>query len=181
MLTITVLGEEFWDDEAERFCYPSSVALQFEHSLVSLSKWEAEFHKLFLTPDPKDEEEMAGYVRSMLSTPGVDPKVLDHLTEENMKTLDEYINNPMSGTTFSKVLPQQQKSTERISSELIYFWMSQYKIDKECEHWHLNRLFTLIRIHHAKTQKPQKMSRQAQVQSMAELNAQRKAKMGTKG
>jgi hypothetical protein len=180
VLTITIQGEELWDDEAEVFRYTEDTVLQFEHSLVSLSKWEAKFHKLFLTPDKKTDEEMAGYVEAMLVTPDVSHEVLNRLTEEHVVQLDEYINNPMTGTTFSN-MPEGPKSSERISSELIYFWMSQYQIDIECEHWHLNRLFTLIRVHHAKTQKPKKMSKNARVQTMAELNRQRREKLGTKG
>ena len=87
----------------------------------------------------------------------------------------------MTGSTVTLMPNRIAVSSERISSELIYFWMSQYQIDKECERWHLSRLFTLIKIHFVKTQKPQKMSRQKQVQSMAELNAARKKQLGTSG
>jgi hypothetical protein len=181
VLTITIQGDELWDDEAEKFTYTDSTVLQFEHSLVSLSKWEAEFHKLFLVPDKKTEDEMFGYVRAMLVTPDVPLKVLESMSVEQVKQIDDYINDPMTGTIVSNLPQNKSRSSERISSELIYFWMSQYQIPIECENWHLNRLFTLIKIHHAKTQKPQKMSKNARAQQMAELNAQRKAQMGTKG
>lgn len=181
MLTITILGDELWDEDAERFYYTDSVVLQFEHSLVSLSKWESEFHKLFLVKDKKTEEEMFGYIRAMLLTPDVSLEVLNRLTAEQVKQIDDYVNDPMTGTTISQLPQNQSRTSERISSELIYFWMSQCKIDIACENWHLNRLFTLIKIHHAKQQKPQKMSGQAQRQKMAELNAQRRAQMGSKG
>lgn len=180
MLTTIIQGDELWDDEAERFRYTDAVVLEFEHSLVSLSKWESKFHKLFLTPEKKSEEEMFGYVQAMLVTPNVDLDVLNNLTEAQILSIDAYINDPMTGTTLSN-MPQGPKTAERISSELIYFWMSQYQIDKDCEAWHLNRLFTLIKIHHAKTQKPQKMNKQTRIQQMADLNAQRKAKLGTSG
>lgn len=181
MLTITIQGDELWDEDAERFLYTEDTVLQFEHSLVSLSKWEAKYHKLFLTKDPKTEEEMAGYVEAMLLTPDVKMEVLERLNKEQVEAIDAYINDPMTGTTVSEMAQQGSRTSERLSSELIYFWMSQYQIDIECEHWHLNRLFTLIRVHHAKTQKPQKMSKQARVQTMAELNRQRREKLGTSG
>lgn len=180
MLRIIIPGDELWDYDAEIFRYTEETVLEFEHSLVALSKWEARFHKLFLTKDKKSEEEMAGYVEAMLLT-DIDPSVLNRLSEEQVKKLDAYINDPMTATTFSNLPQQNSRSSERISSELIYFWMSQYQIDKECENWHLNRLFTLIRVHHAKQQKPQKMSKNKRVQTMAELNAQRKAALGTTG
>lgn len=178
MLTITIT-DEYWDDDAEIFRYPEVAVLQFEHSLVSLSKWEAEFHKPFLTPDNKTEEEMVGYVKAMLIT-DTDPSILQRLTQEDIEQLDAYINNPMTGSTINE-LPQRGKASERISAELIYFWMSNYQIDYECRHWHLNQLFTLIKIHHAKTQKPKPMSKNARAQQMAELNAQRRAKTGSHG
>jgi hypothetical protein len=181
VLKITIPGEEYWDDEEEKFFYSKDTVLEFEHSLVSLSKWEAKYQKLFLTNTKKTEEEMFGYIEAMLMTPDVGPEVLYNLKEEHIVAIDEYINNPMTGTTFSNMPQQSAQTSERISSELIYFWMSQYQIDKDCENWHLNRLFTLIRVHHAKTQKPQKMSKQARISKMAELNAQRKAQMGTSG
>lgn len=180
MLTIVVQGDELWDEEAEKFCYTEDTVLQFEHSLVSLSKWEAKYHKLFLTKEPKTEEEMGGYIQAMLLTPDVPIEVFDRMTKEQFEELDAYINDPMTGSTISE-MPQGSRTSERLSSELIYFWMSQYNIDISHKHDHLNRLFTLIKIHHAKTQKPKKMSKNARAQQMAELNAQRKAQMGTKG
>lgn len=181
MLTINIQGKEFWDYETEKFCYSDSVVLEFEHSLVSVSKWEAKFHKPFLTNDKKTEEEMAGYVEAMLLTPNVSRETLDCLTEEHVIALGEYVNDPMTGTTFSNLPEHNTKSSERLSAELIYFWMSQYQIPYEAREWHLNQLFTLIKTHYAKTQKPKMMSKNARVQTMAELNAQRKAKLGTSG
>lgn len=180
MLTITIQGDELWDDDLDRFCYTEDTVLQFEHSLVSLSKWEAKFHKQFLTPDKRSEEEQWGYVQAMLVTPDVPDEVLMRMSEEHFRAIDEYINDPMTGTIISN-LPQGKKSNERISAELIYFWMNEYKIPYEARNWHLNQLFTLIKVHYAKNQKPQKVNQQQQRQSMAELNAQRKAKLGTSG
>lgn len=181
MLTIAIQGDELWDEESELFTYTDDIVLQFEHSLVSLSKWEAKFHKLFLTPDKKTEEEMVGYVKAMLLTPDVPDEVLNRMTEAQILSIDEYINDPMTGSTISDLQHSGPKTSERLSSELIYFWMSQYQIDKDCETWHLNRLFTLIKIHHAKSQKPKKIPKQKAAQTMAEINAARKARLGTSG
>lgn len=181
MLTVTILGDELWDEDAEVFRYTDAVVLEFEHSLVSLSKWESKFHKLFLSITNPTEEEMVGYLEAMIVTPNVPKNILNRLTEENVKAIGEYINDPMTATTVSDIMADRAKSSERISSELIYFWMSQFQIDKECEYWHLNRLFTLIKVHHAKTQKPKKVPRQQQAQSMAELNRARREKTGSSG
>lgn len=181
MLKLTIPGEELWDDDAEVFRYTEGVTLEFEHSLVSLSKWEAKHHKLFLTQDPKTEDEMFDYVKAMLLTPDVPDEVFNRITVENAAEIDAYINDPMTGSSISSPPPSKSRSSERISSELIYFWMSNYQIDINCQDWHLNRLFMLIKIHHAKSEKPRKMNQQKHVQTMAEINAQRKAKLGTSG
>jgi hypothetical protein len=49
MLTITVGGEEVYDESADSFSVQGGTQLQLEHSLVSLSKWESEFEKPFLS------------------------------------------------------------------------------------------------------------------------------------
>lgn len=181
MLTITIQGDELWDEDDEVFRYTESTVLEFEHSLVSLSKWEANRHKRFLTPDQKTEEEMYDYIKCMLVTPNVSDDTLMRLSVEDCERINDYINDPMTGTVVAEVAKDGPRTSEQLSAELIYFWMSQYQIPVTCENWHLNRLFTLIKVHHAKNQKPKKMNKQSRIQQMAELNAQRKAKMGTSG
>ena len=59
--------------------------------------------------------------------------------------------------------------------------MFSYQIDISCESWHINRLLTLIRIFGIKQEKPEKMGKaEANAQRKA-LNAQRRAKMMSKG
>ena len=86
----------------------------------------------------------------------------------------------MTATWFSDQ-PGAPASREVITSELIYYWMTVFNIPFECETWHLNRLFTLIRICNIKQAKPKKMSRAEIAARNRELNAQRKEQLGTKG
>lgn len=181
MLTITIAGEELWDREREVFKYTPAIVLEFEHSLVSVSKWEAIYHKPFLTSDKKTDEEMVSYVECMLLSADVNPETLLKLTPAHAELISSYINNPMSGTTVSEMPQPKQRQTEKMSAELIYFWMNHFQIPYDARYWHLNQLFALIKIHHAKSQKPKRMSKQKNVQTMSELNAARKAKLGTTG
>lgn len=48
MLRVFIPGMEFWDERTEEFIETKPVALQLEHSLVALSKWEAKWKKPFL-------------------------------------------------------------------------------------------------------------------------------------
>lgn len=180
MLTLKVEGEEYWNEDTEMFEYPEATSIRLEHSLVSLSKWESKYHKVFLSATGLSPEEKFGYLEAMLLDPE-DAPYLSRLSKENVEEIDAYINNPMTGTTIVNVPKGPSRSTEKTSAELIYFWMSQYQIDISCEHWHLNRLIMLIRVHHAKSQKPEKMSASANSRRMAELNAQRLAKYNTTG
>ena len=78
-------------------------------------------------------------------------------------------------------MPERKGRGEIITSELIYYWMVAFTIPFECEHWHLNSLFALIRICNIKNSKPKKMGRNEIAQRNRELNAQRRAKYGTSG
>jgi hypothetical protein len=56
-----------------------------------------------------------------------------------------------------------------------------FQIPMECERWHLNRLFTLIRICEIKQGKKKKMSRTEAAAQQRQLNAERRAALGSKG
>ena len=98
----------------------------------------------------------------------------------NFKAINEYIDAKMTATWFSDQ-PAHPRSREVITAELIYYWMTVFNIPFECEQWHLNRLFTLIRVCNIKQAKPKKMSRSEMPLDEPELNAQRKAQLGTTG
>ena len=180
MLTITVGGSDVFDESTGKFDTQGGVKLQLEHSLVSLSKWESEFEKPFLGKEAKTSEEILEYVRYMLLTPNPPEDFLQKLSKENLEIVNVYIERKMTATWFSDQ-PGAPGSREVITAELIYYWMTVFNIPFECETWHLNRLFTLIRICNVKQAKPKKMSRAEIAARNRELNNQRKTQLGTKG
>jgi hypothetical protein len=180
MLTIRVLGVESFDESSQEFTTQGGTILELEHSLVSLSKWESRYEKPFLGRDPKTPDEIIYYVRCMIVTPNFPAEIFAQLSESNFEEVTNYIEAKMTATWFSEQ-PGAPKSREVITSELIYYWMTVFNIPFECEHWHLNRLFTLIRICNIKQSKPEKMSRSAVAARQRELNAQRRAQLGTSG
>lgn len=180
MLTITVPGPESFDEASQEFTTTGDVVLELEHSLVSLSKWESEFEKSFLETKDKTPEEVVGYVRAMLINPNVPEEVLHRLSNDNVEEINAYINAKMTATWFSEI-PGAPRTREIITAELIYYWMTVFSIPFECENWHLNRLFTLIKICNLKQAKPKKMSRAEVAARNRELNEQRRKQLGTKG
>lgn len=171
---------EGWDESKEEFVQEKTVTLQMEHSLVSLSKWEAKWNKPFLSNPNMTDEESIDYIKCMTVTKNVDPEVYNHLTKKNVDEIIAYINAPMTATTFNDKSERKSKK-EIITSELLYYLMVAYNIPFECQKWHLNRLMTLIRICDIKNNPPKKKSKGEIMRNNAAINAARRAKMHSRG
>lgn len=169
MLEIHVPAMEFFDSTTSRFVELEAVTLRLEHSLVSLSKWEATFGKAFLSKEDKTSAEIFGYVKAMTLTPDVPAEVYDRLTQANMDEISTYINDKQSATWFNELPQQPNQRRDVITNEIIYYWMNSLNVPMECELWHLNRLITLIKVHNAKNQ-PKKKQRPT-AESMAARRA----------
>jgi hypothetical protein len=180
MLTLVVPGIEHFDEESQEFVTRGDVTLELEHSLVSLSKWESKHEKPFLGKGDKTTEQVFDYIKLMTLTPNVPEEVFLRLSEDNITDINNYIDAKMSATWFNEP-PGAPRSRDVITAELVYYWMIEFHIPFECETWHLNRLFTLIRVCNIKQAKPKKMSRSEIAARNRELNAQRRQQLGTKG
>lgn len=179
MLQITIPAREQFDEVRGEFIYTPSQTLRLEHSLVSISEWEAKWQKPFLTKEEKTTNEVLDYVRCMTLNEGVDPNIYTCLSAENVKEINDYISSPRSATTFRE--EKKSGGREIITSELIYYWMVSLTIPFECQYWHLNRLLNLVKICNIKNEPPKKMSKGALMRRNSALNAQRRAQMNTKG
>lgn len=180
MLHITVPSVELWDEAKEEFIKTKEQTLQLEHSLVSVSKWEAKWCKVFLSKKEKTYEETIDYIKCMTITQNVDPDVYKYLTKENITQINDYISAPMTATWFSDE-KNRPGSNEQVTSELIYYWMISLQIPFECQKWHLNRLLTLIKVCSIKNKPPKKMSRSDIMRRNASLNAARRRQLNTSG
>lgn len=178
MLTIDVAtGGEAINDKNE-FVPIGVVKLEMEHSLVSLSKWESKFEKPFLSTE-KTPEQILEYVKMMTLTPDVPDAIFEMLSEDNVGTIDSYITAKMTATWFSET--PTRGTPPIITSELVYYWMFSYGIPLECEEWHLNRLFTLIKVFSEKNKPQKKMSASEAARRQWEINQARKAQYNTSG
>ena len=180
MLEIIIPATEQWDEKNQEFITSKEQILRLEHSLVSLSKWESKWCKPFLSRENKTMEETIDYIKCMTLTQNVDDHVYNLLTIDNIKKVNEYISAPMTATTFNDS-NKKGGATEIITSELIYYWMISLNIPFECQKWHLNKLFTLIKVCSIKNQPPKKMSKKDIMSRNAALNAARRKQMNTKG
>ena len=186
-LILSIPARELFDESNSTIIDVPARKLILEHSLVSISKWESKWHKPYL-PSPtamkkdavRPKEETLDYIRCMTIGDNIDPRVYYGLTNKNMKTIEDYINDPMSA---SKVTPNNKKvGREIVTSELIYYWMTALNIPfQPCEKWHLNRLLKLIEIAASKQEQPKKMSPKAIAHRNHSLNAARRAKHNSRG
>lgn len=184
MLRITIPEGELWDERKQEFVYVKSQTLELEHSLLSISKWESKWHKSFLSGREKTEEEILDYVRCMTITKNVDPDVYHHLSNENIRQINAYIDDPMTATVINE-LPEEEsakgKSRDTITSELVYYWMIAFNIPVEFERWHISRLLTLIRVCEIKNSPPKKVNKKTAMARRRALNEARRKKIGSKG
>ena len=164
------------ETETDKAC-----SIQFEHSLVSLSKWESEVKRPFHSDKEMSTKETLFYVECMRLTPDPPANYMDRLEEGHLIQILEYINESRTATTFSELPGKPRSRAEVTTSELIYYWMIQFQIPFECQNWHLSRLMTLIRIAGIKQTKPKPMSKQALAEQYRALNAKRRSELGTPG
>lgn len=185
MLRISIPLERGFDNETQKFVVLETFQMDLEHSLVSLSKWESEFEKPFLTKDPKTPEETFAYFKAMCLTPDVPPEVWGKMTQQNAEAINDYIGAKRTATWFNERV-DNRPSRETITSELIYYWLVALQIPWEAENWHLNRLMTLIKVCNEKnkaaesSQKGRRLGRK-DLDQRAALNRARQQQHGTRG
>ena len=181
-ITIIVPKGEKFDEKKQEFVYTKESILQLEHSLISLRKWEAKWHKPFLVKDEKTFEETIDYIKCMTINSNVDPECYRFLTTNQITEIMEYIKDPMTATWFSDINGNKRPvRKEIITAEIIYYWMIALNIPVEFQKWHLNQLLTLIKVCNIKNEPSKKMSQKEAAQQRAALNAARRAKMHSKG
>lgn len=181
MLSVVIPAGEFYSEKRQEFIETKETVLRLEHSLLSISKWEAEWKKPFLdrTVD-KTYEESISYIKCMTLSQNVDQNVYYAITPEIMEKVNEYIGEVRSATTIN-ANTQTSPDKSVVTSELVYYWMAANNIPIECQKWHFSRLFMLLQIFAIKQGKQKKMSRNDVVAQNRALNAARRKAMKTKG
>ena len=93
--------------------------LTLEHSLISVSKWEAKWHKPFLDKRRElTEEEFLDYVRCMALSP-IPDEAMKNLSFKNRSDIKNYIEDPQTATWFNDH-NSPPPSEKIITNEVIY-------------------------------------------------------------
>ena len=144
-LTITIPGVELFDNDTGKFTDLPGTTLVLEHSLISISKWEAKWKKPWLDENyEKTNDELYNYIQCMVIKGNASDEVVRHITREEYLKIMDYIEDPMTASIVKKAKTSNIKSQNFTTSELIYAWMTSYRIPWEAQKWHLNRLMMLI-------------------------------------
>lgn len=180
MLSLKIEDVQLYDERTEKFLTVKGQTLQLEHSLVSISKWEAKYKKPFLSRTPKTRDETIDYIKFMTITQNVNPLLYSAITGDQIRQVNAYIDDPMTATTIAK---QEGKggAGRIVTSEELYYQMTAYQIPWEAQKWHFNRLLMLLRVCDEKNKPKKKMRKGDIARRNRSLNAARRAKYRSHG
>ena len=98
MLRIEVPSVELYIESERRFVKTKPTTLSLEHSLVSLSKWEAKYKKPFLSKTEKTPAELLEYIKCMTITQNVNPLVYYTLDAKSL-SISKMATRPLGSQT----------------------------------------------------------------------------------
>lgn len=170
MLEVFIPTTESFDETTSRFITTGGVILHFEHSLLSLAKWESKYCKPFLDNNKRTPEEMMDYFRMMC----LDEFDEEYWSKELIEKLTNYLKFKPTATRLNNA-DNDSNSRRIMTSELIYAYMVSANIPFSCEEWNLHRLFYLLGTINALNTKPKKMSQEEAIRLQYEINQKRLA------
>lgn len=192
MIEVFVQGGQ-WDADAYCFTDLPDYTIRLEHSLISLQKWEAYFHKPWISGEKKTLEETEYYYQCMCMDKNVPPEVFKYISDNDRMRINQYINDPHSAyTSYSSDDDEgsTKKRNQSLTAEEIYYFMIAFHIPAEYRKWHLNQLLNLIEVCSDKQKeandrakygdKPKPLSA-AGISKRKELNRIRRMKWNTTG
>jgi hypothetical protein len=171
---------EYYDSWKNQFIHEDGGIVRFEYSLKAVYNWEGKWRKPFLKGDLTGEEWIDFYMSMAL-----DPIDEKFMTYEVMKVLSNYISESQTATTFS-VANESQNGNKKVrpkihTAEELYALMFTNGIPIEFESRNLNRLSVILKIINLHNSPPKKMSKYDIYKQNAQLNAERKQQLRTKG
>ena len=174
-IKIHIPAQDLWDETRSEFIPIKEHDLLLEHSLVSLTKWERKWHKPFLSPEEKTQEETMDYIRCMIvNDEDVEDEIVNAFKINDIKEIETYIATDQTATTFPEEQSSEPQSNELMTSELIYYYLSAIQAPfNPVEYWPLSNTLTLIRVASFKQKPEKKLNKKealAQCESIRESN-----------
>lgn len=179
MLDIIIPATEQFDERTMQFVETKEQKLTLEHSLISISKWEAKWKISYIDTKDKTRDQRLDYIRCMSLKGDISDDVLYSIAPQEMQKINNYINDSMSATVVKNT--GGSASNQFTTSELIYSWMVGYQIPVEFEKWHLSRLLTLIKVISEENKPKKKMTPSEIAARNKALNAKNRAKYHSRG
>ena len=179
MFSINIPDQELFDNQTQEFITLHGGELVLEHSLLSVYKWESKWKKPFLSKKEKTPEESRDYVRCMVVSGEIDPMLYYFIPDRIISQVDDYINDPMTATTFQKTNEPQYRDI--VTAEIIYWEMTVLNIPIEFETRHLNHLLSLIKVCSIKNGPAKKKSKKERIEESRKRNEMNKKFFNTKG
>ncbi len=171
-------GEERFDERTNTFITMEPYTITLTHTLSAVAEWESVYKRSFLETPPQTGEELVYYIRCMSDKP-LPRDFIQRLDQSVQVKIADYLSDTASATVLMSP-PSHGGPRDTMTSELIYWYMSQLGIPFECDRWNLNRLLTLIRLAAAK-QNNNKPDARASAAQRAAMNQARRARYNSKG
>lgn len=179
-IKVTIPGIEFYNEETEEFTTTESRTVELTHCLSSLSKWESITHRSLLASSELTGDDMITYIRCMDLSESLTSEEVLRITSADQDRIAEYMADPHTATHIPDP-PGCGKSDDKVTAELIYYWMVSFGIPFEAQTWPLRRLLALIKVCNVKNNPPKVSNKRAWYQERSALNAQRRAMYGGAG
>lgn len=118
-LTIRVESIELYNPSDRTFTQTKACDLVLEHSLVSISKWESKWHKMYLETENKTTEELLSYIQCMTINKNVPDYTYYALSQKNIDDIVRYMKDPMTASIVNDEGTGGQKERFRQSSSIL--------------------------------------------------------------
>lgn len=180
-LRLSLQHNEGWDDERECFQSFGGCDVELEHSLYTVSIFERKKHMAFSDMDLTSKKDLIFYISEcMCITPNIPKDAWLALTNKQLIDVSKFMEDPYCSTT---VKPRKKKSrhNRKVTAEVTYASMFSFGLPLELEHWHYNRLITLLAVCADLQSPPEKMSKQEIFRQQQEQNERMRALYNSKG
>lgn len=177
MLTLNLGGEEEWDSKENLFKKTPDEFVTLEDSLYAIARWESKWGKAWYDPEVKTRtpEEFADYIQCM----AVDCYIpIEKIKTKHLEKIQEYMTSKHTATT---IRDTGGGSGGKVTSEVMYAQMSVAKVSWEAQYWNINRLQMLLRVISEMHSEKKKIPRREILKTNAQLNAERKKQLNSKG